>query len=214
VGDLLSLGLLVVMSWGSMAVAAFVYVEMWEDKEGVGFLLLLLAFLFFMAFVAAAANLAVFYLGWEGIGLVSLFLINFWAERARGFKASYKVYCINKVGDLLLLLGMCSLLGALGCVDFGALEGSIWLLLSQHSWWLPCRLNDVAAALLVVGGGVKSAQFGFHIWLLEAMEAPLGASALMHSSTLVVAGVYLVLRTGALVESSWGVSAFVGAWGA
>lgn len=77
VGDVLSLALLMVMAWGSAIVAAFVYVEMWDDKEGAGFLLLLAAFLFFMGLLAAAGNLAVFFLGWEGIGLVSLFLINF-----------------------------------------------------------------------------------------------------------------------------------------
>lgn len=90
----------------------------------------------------------------------------------------------------------------MGCLDFTYLEGGSWLLLSQACWWAPLRAGDLAAALLAVGGGVKSAQFGFHIWLLEAMEAPLGASALMHSSTLVVAGVYLLLRIGGLMEGS------------
>ena len=63
-------------------------------------------------------------------------------------------------------------------------------------------LIDVIALFFVLGGGVKSAQFGCHIWLLEAMEAPLGASALMHSSTLVVAGIILVYRLGVIVQLS------------
>ena len=81
IGDLLSLVLLIIMAFGSVAVVSFVYVEMWEDKEGANFVILLVAFLAFMGVLAASGNVLVFYLGWEGIGLVSLFLINFWSER-------------------------------------------------------------------------------------------------------------------------------------
>lgn len=76
------------------------------------------------------------------------------------------------------------------------------MLSTQGCWLGGLQLCDVVAGLMLVGGGVKSSQFGFHIWLLEAMEAPLGASALMHSSTLVVAGVYLIMRLSSLLEAS------------
>ena len=56
---------------------------------------------------------------------MSLFLINFWSERARGFKAAYKVYCINKIGDFLLLAGICVLTSTLGCTNFYYLDGSV-----------------------------------------------------------------------------------------
>lgn len=92
-----------------------------------------------------------------------------------------------------------------GGVDFWFLESMGVIILNQDfqvgSWTL--GLLDLLALIFVTGGGVKSAQFGFHIWLLEAMEAPLGASALMHSSTLVVAGIILIYRLGAIVQLSW-----------
>ena len=164
IGDLLSLMLLIIMAFGSVAVVSFVYVEMWEDKEGPNFVILLVAFLAFMGVLAAGGNVMIFYLGWEGIGLVSLFLINFWSERARGFKAAYKVYCINKIGDFLLLAGICVLTSTLGCTNFYYLDGSVWLLSSQGCWvGGGVTLCDVVGGLMLVGGGVKSSQFGFHI---------------------------------------------------
>lgn len=189
------------MTGGSFIVLSFVYVEMWDDKEGANFAILLVLFLAFMGVLVSSANLFIFYLGWEGIGLTSLFLINFWSERARAVKATLKVYIINKVGDFLILTGLCLLFLNLGTTDFIFLNNFAVLLNNFEISIGTAAINilELTALLFVIGGGVKSAQFGFHIWLLEAMEAPLGASALMHSSTLVVAGVILVYKLSGLI---------------
>jgi len=215
ISDLLSLILVVIMGWGSFVVLGFVYIEMWEDKEGANFAIELMIFLLFMVILVAGSNLFVFYLGWEGIGLTSLFLINFWSERVRSFKAVFRVFVINKFGDFGVVVGICILAGLLGDVDFWFLEGAVVLLLQQDLavGWI--ELVDIISLAFVVGGGVKSVQFGFHIWLIEAMEAPLGASALMHSSTLVVAGIILVIRMNNLINlSNLGVTLCLiwGAW--
>lgn len=215
-GDGLTLILLVIMTIGSFIVINFVYIELWDDKEGANFIILLVIFLSFMGILVAGGNLIIFYLGWEGIGLTSLFLINFWSERSRGFKASYKVYVINKIGDFLLLIGLCLLLNTLGNLNFYYCENMCWLLLhyTYGGTFINFNLCDLAALTLFCGGAVKSSQFGFHIWLLEAMEAPLGASALMHSSTLVVAGIILTLRLNILLEFSSVTSCWLIIWGA
>ncbi len=205
------------MTCGSFIVLSFVYVEMWDDKEGANFAILLVLFLGFMGILVASANLFVFYLGWEGIGLTSLFLISFWSERARAIKATLKVYTINKVGDFLILSGICLLFAHLGNTDIIFLNTMSPLLNNYYIFLgnVPFSIIELTATLFVVGGGVKSSQFGFHIWLLEAMEAPLGASALMHSSTLVVAGIILVYKLATLIGYSliahW-ILIFWGSW--
>lgn len=195
-GNWLSAIIICIMVMGLLLVLFFVYVEMWDDKEGVIFALLLTLFLIFMGVLVISSNLIIFYVGWEGIGIISLFLINFWSERVRGIKAVLKVFFINKVGDFLLLIGIVLLIGSIGILDFCILD--VCSIICLDFVWLfggfTISFLDVLLIIFVIGGGVKSSQYGFHIWLLEAMEAPLGASALMHSSTLVVAGIILVYK--------------------
>lgn len=226
--DFLASAILVIMTSGSFIVLLFVYVEMWDDKEGANFAILLVSFLAFMAILASSGNLFIFYLGWEGIGLISLFLISFWSERARAIKATLKVYTINKIGDFLILIGISLLFIHLGNTEFFFLNSMSILLNNYDIFFGDTRINiiELTSSLFVIGGGVKSAQFGFHIWLLEAMEAPLGASALMHSSTLVVAGITLVYKLSEFIDYSliahyilliWGswtafFAAFVACW--
>ncbi len=204
-GTFVSTALLVIMTCGSFVVLNFVYIEMWDDKEGANFAILLTLFLGFMGILVASSNLFMFYLGWEGIGLVSLFLINFWSERARAIKATLKVYTINKIGDFFIFSGICLLFVNLGQTDIIFLN-TISPLINNYYLWVgntQYNLIEIVALLFVIGGGVKSAQLGFHIWLLEAMEAPLGASALMHSSTLVVAGIILVYKLAPMIAFAY-----------
>ena len=118
-----------------------------------------------MGILASSANLFVFYLGWEGIGLVSLFLISFWSERSRAIKAALKVYTINKIGDYLILTGISIVFIHTGLTQFDALNAMAPIIDSYHVrvGSSLVSLIELCAALLIIGGGVKSAQFGFHI---------------------------------------------------
>lgn len=213
--DLVSVLIMVIMSGGSLIVVFFVYIEMWDDKEGVSFVILLMLFIVWMGVLVVSGNLIVFYLGWEGIGLISLFLISFWTERVRSVKAAFKVFSINKIGDCLLLYIICIIIGYVGCTefDFFCIWNVIFINMYSQIGSFNVELIHLISVLVVVAGGVKSAQFGFHIWLLEAMEAPLGASALMHSSTLVIAGVILVYKLYSLIEMSWIALSILMIWG-
>lgn len=213
--DLIGCLVMVIMGCGSLIVVSVVYVEMWDDKEGGNFMILLLLFLVMMGVMVSSSNLVVFYLGWEGIGLVSLFLINYWSERVRSVKAAVKVFCINKVGDACILFGICIIIGKVGTSELGELEGLVSILchLEVVIGSYSVGLIHMLGIIFVIGGGVKSAQFGFHIWLLEAMEAPLGASALMHSSTLVIAGIVLVYKMYFIVGMSWIALWYMSVWG-
>lgn len=210
-GDIMMGCLVGVMVTGALIVVLFVYVEMWDDKEGGVFVVLLLMFLVCMGVLLLSANLLVFYLGWEGIGMISCFLVSFWSERVRSVKATIKVFAINKVGDCVLLYLMCVLVGQVGSLDFGFVEG--WAVVMVNRGWACGSVGDMIAIGCVLGGGVKSVQCGFHVWLLEAMEAPLGASALMHSSTLVIAGIVLVMKLYSVVVLSWVAVSILLVWG-
>ena len=213
--DFLTIAILIIMTSGSFIVLNFVYVEMWDDKEGTNFVILLIAFLAFMSILASSGNLFTFYLGWEGISLISLFLINFWSERARAIKATLKVYTVNKIGDFLILISILFIFISLGSTEFIFLNTMSLILNNYNIVFSDSNTNllELSSILFITGGGVKSAQFGFHIWLLEAMEAPLGASALMHSSTLVVAGITLTYKLAEWINySNWAHYILI-AWG-
>lgn len=193
-----------VMLSGALFVITFVLVDMWDDKEGASFIINLGFFLIFMLLMTNSGNLIVFYLGWEGIALTSIFLVNFWSERVRSIKAAFKVFFINKIGDFFFLILIVLLIGTVGDVNFDVINSNMFLFLNNYfrlgSFEVP--YVELVGVILVFSSCVKSAQIGFHIWLLEAMEAPLGASALMHSSTLVVAGLVLVFKLNSILELS------------
>lgn len=193
-----------VMLSGALFVITFVLVDMWDDKEGASFIINLGFFLVFMLLMTNAGNLIVFYLGWEGIALTSILLVNFWSERVRSIKAAFKVFFINKIGDFFFLILITLLVGTIGDVNFDVINSNMFLFLNNYFRLGSFEVSyvELVGVILVFSSCVKSAQIGFHIWLLEAMEAPLGASALMHSSTLVVAGLVLVFKLNTILELS------------
>lgn len=214
-GNTLTFLLLVIMSSGASIVVIFTYVEMWNDKEGANFIILLLLFIAFMLILVSSGNLFIFFIGWEGIGIVSLFLISFWTERVRSFKATFKVYIINKIGDILLLLGILITFLYCGSTNFILINNLLPFWTSTFFYIFDVHFNSLnfITFLFILASGVKSAQFGFHIWLLDAMEAPLGASALMHSSTLVIAGIILLLKLQNFILCSTINQTFITIWG-
>lgn len=158
------------------------------------FLFLLLFFLYGMVWLLLANNLFSLLIGWEVIGITSYFLINFWTTKVATFKAAFKAFIFNRLSDVSLLLiffyyyyffktywvtiESCYV----GYFNFTYVElGS--LKLSNF---------DLTLVFFLVAASCKSAQFGFHVWLPDSMEAPVPASALIHSATLVSAGIYLL----------------------
>lgn len=190
-----------IMLLGAYIVTYFVYIDMSNDKEGFSFIIILGYFIISMLIVIISNNLILFYLGWEGISLTSYFLVNYWSERVRSIKAVFKIFLISKVGDYFLIILICLVISNFGTVDFDHIHSIYLLFLNKKYTFFFLKLNilDILSFFLLLGTAVKSAQYGFHIWLLEAMEAPLGASALMHSSTLVIAGVVLLFKLSFII---------------
>ena len=136
-----------------------------------------------------AANLLQTLVFWELVGLASFLLIGFWFDRPAPAAAARKAFLMTRVGDVGFLLGVLLLIRALGLATIPDVVAA-----AAPGGALTARQVTIAAALLLMGVIGKSAQGPLFTWLPDAMEGPTPVSALLHSATMVAAGVYLVAR--------------------
>jgi len=169
------------------------------------FMSYLTLFTFFMLILLSSGNLVQLFLGWEGIGLSSYLLIGFWFSRPRASQSALKAILVNRIGDFFLILAIGLCYSFYSTVDFLLLKVIIATKLSDYTT-LPIEsqvlINELIAIFIALAALVKSAQFGFHTWLADAMEGPTPVSAFIHAATLVTAGVFLVIRCSFIIEQS------------
>ena len=167
-------------------------------------IVLLNLFIISMMFLVSSGNLISLFLGWEMIGLTSFFLINFWVSRIGTLKAAFKAYSFNKISDLFLLFGIFLIFNIYFSLDIVTLlnQAPIFIFQKVNIFVFELSYNDLICFFFLVCAFIKSAQFGAHIWLPDSMEAPVPASALIHSATLVSAGIFLLLRFNVFFDYS------------
>ena len=161
-------------------------------------------FIISMVFLVSSGNFIMLFLGWELIGLTSFFLINFWSTRVGTLKAAFKAYSFNKTSDLFLFFAILLIFNITYNLDIASFIMQIAYYKNYMVTFLFFDLNliDLISILFLGCAFIKSAQIGAHIWLPDSMEAPVPASSLIHSATLVSAGIFLLLRFSALFELS------------
>lgn len=160
----------------------------YEAQED-NFTLLINWFMFSMIILVLGNNLFSLFLGWESIGLSSYFLINFWSTRRGTVKSSFKAFFFNRISDVFLFIFLLVINSLTYINNLGELNAKLAISLANSS-----TTYTTAAICLFICTLFKSAQIIGHLWLPDSMEAPVPASALIHSATLVSAGVYLLLR--------------------
>jgi len=154
----------------------------------------MLLFIGSMTGLVMSDNFLQMFIFWEMVGLCSYSLISFWYKRPETVRSAIKVFLMTRVGDACLLAGICLLYMNLGSFSFSYIINNVGR--------VPLNVLTATAFLMLAGAIAKSAQLPLHTWLYSAMEAPTSVSALLHSATMVKAGVYLIARLIFLFGSS------------
>ena len=209
--DTLTAVMLVVVTTISGFVHLYSMGYMAEDPYRPRFFAYLSLFTFFMLMLVTADNLVQMFFGWEGVGLSSYLLIGFWYHKPEANAAAIKAFVVNRVGDFGFALGIFALFALIGAVDLDTIFAQAPTLVGKtipFFGWHPDALTMICL-LLFMGAMGKSAQFGLHTWLPDAMEGPTPVSALIHAATMVTAGVFMVARLSPLFELAPTAQSFV-----
>ena len=167
------------------------------DPKFSKFFLYLNLFVFSMLALVLGENLLVTFLGWEGVGACSYFLISFWHTRESAAVAGKKAFVTNRIGDWGVMTAMFVAFSAVGSVSYKAINEA------AHEGSISKASITAIAILLFVGACGKSAQLPLYFWLPDAMEGPTPVSALIHAATMVTAGVFLMTRVAPVVTESY-----------
>ncbi len=158
-------------------------------------------FVFSMLMLVLSSSFLGTFLGWEGVGACSYFLISFWFERPAAPAAGKKAFVTNRVGDFGFMLGMFLIFSTFGSLQYTAVLGQAGSL--THTTAVAITL------LLFLGAAGKSAQLPLYVWLPDAMEGPTPVSALIHAATMVTAGVFLMVRINPILAEAGGATTLI-----
>lgn len=200
--DSLTVVMLVVVTVVSTLVHMYSIAYMGQDPHLPRFMSYLSIFTFFMLMLVTADNFIQMFFGWEGVGVASYLLINFWYTRVQANKSAIKAMLVNRVGDFGLALGIMGIFALCKSVHFHTVFACAGQLANESFFFFNMETHalTIVCLLLFVGAVGKSAQLGLHTWLPDAMEGPTPVSALIHAATMVTAGVFMIARCSPVFE--------------
>src|SRR3954470_24060623 len=166
------------------------------DPKFSKFFLYLNLFVLAMTLLVLGENLLVTFLGWEGVGTCSYFMISFWHTRDYAATAGKKAFVTNRIGDFGFMLAMFLAFQAIGSISYGSLNHA------AETGAIAQSTATAIALLLFLGAVGKSAQLPLYLWLPDAMAGPTPVSELIHAATMVTAGVFLVCRAHVFFDLS------------
>jgi len=195
--DPISVMMLLVVTSIAFLVTIYSIGYMRHDPGFVRFFALLDLFVFAMLGLVLATNILQMFVFWELVGVSSYTLIGFWYEKPAAVAAAKKAFIVTRFADAFFLLGIIVISQQAGGFDFSLLNSPAIATLLNHQvaiLGLDVNLLSLTSLLIFAGGWGKSAMFPLHVWLPDAMEGPTPVSSIIHSATMVVAGVYLTAR--------------------
>jgi len=200
--DTLTVVMLVVVTSISTFVHIYSTEYMAADPHLQRFMSYLSFFTFFMIILVTGDNFLQMFLGWEGVGLCSYLLINFWYGRLQANKAALKAMIVNRIGDFGLALGIFTIFLVFNSLEYTTVFALAPSFYKSSIIFLNFEIDTltIICILLFVGAVGKSAQIGLHSWLPDAMEGPTPVSALIHAATMVTAGVFLIARCSPIFQ--------------
>ncbi len=196
-GDPLSITMVLFITGVSTLIHLYAIGYMHGDPNFSKFFVYLNLFVFSMLVLVLGDNLLMTFLGWEGVGACSYFLISFWFEDTANASAGKKAFVTNRVGDWGFMVAMFFIFFKVGSLKYSDIFSSIigGDLISQTT-------ATIIVVMLFIGAAGKSAQFPLYLWLPDAMAGPTPVSALIHAATMVTSGVYLLTRMNPVLAAA------------
>jgi len=188
--DALSAVMVIVVTGVGSLIHLYSVGYMAHDEDFARYFAYLNLFALAMLILILANNMLLMFMGWEGVGLCSYLLISFWYTNPQYAYNGRKAFIVNRIGDAGFVLGMLTVVAALGTQGVWTLE---FPALREHASALG-PMATIAGLLFFLGATGKSAQVPLYVWLPDAMVGPTPVSALIHAATMVTAGIYMVAR--------------------
>ena len=200
--DSLTATMLVVVLTISTVVHIYSISYMSHDPHINRFMSYLSLFTFFMIVLVTANNYIQMFVGWEGVGLCSYLLINFWYTRIQANKAAIKAMLVNRVGDINIIFAIVTIFYVFKSVDYSTVFALAYNFVNStiSIFNYDISVLNLICIFIFIGAVGKSAQVGLHVWLPDAMEGPTPVSALIHAATMVTAGIFVICRSSFIFE--------------